>query len=442
MTSYSFAPSRLLLSLASLLAIASASLTGANAYTHKILYSFCAKTNCTDGSGPHGGLIADSTGTLFGTTETGGAHNLGTVFKLTPNAKRTKWKLATLYSFCAKAKTYCLDGEYPNGALVLDTAGNLYGITYQGGAANGGVVFKLSPVEGQSKWKLTRIHDFVTGGTDGYSPASGLTYDGAQSGALYDGSSSLYGTTMMGGGAATGIVFSVTPIADKTQWKEKILHAFTTSDGTLPIGGVIFDGKGNLFGTADTGGSTGYAGTVFELNPNASKTRWTVTVLHNFCEVHCTDGEDPYATLVMDGSGNLLGTTTMGGANDEGVLYKLAPNGADSQLTVLYNFCSQANCADGTEPGNGTVGPLAIDGSGNLFGTTRSGGHSPGSGEGVAYELSGGTQTVLYTFCIEDNCTDGAYPSSGVILYGSKNLVGTTDGGGAYANGTIYELTP
>jgi len=434
-----FAPHRLFPGMIGLLVFVAVFSVGAQAYTHKILYSFCAKTNCTDGSSPYGGLTMDSTGALFGTTAQGGAHSWGTVFKLTPNAKRTSWKLETLYSFCAKKS--CVDGQFPNGALVLDTQGNLYGTTYQGGAANSGLVFKLTPLSGQSRWRLTRLHDFVSGGADGYFPAAALTYSGAQSGALYDGISPLYGTTTMGGGVGNGTVFSVTPIAGKTRWKEDILHAFPDGDGALLVGGVIFGGDSNLYGAAYSGGSAGF-GTVFELSPNAGKTRWTTTVLHNFCEIHCTDGEDPFATVTMDASGSLFGTTTMGGANTEGVIYKLVPKGANSQLTVLYNFCSQANCADGRKPGDGTKGPLAIDASGNLFGTTRYGGDNGVSGDGIAYKLNGTTQTVLYTFCAEVNCTDGSSPSSGLISDGSNNLIGTTDSGGAYAGGTIYELTP
>jgi uncharacterized repeat protein (TIGR03803 family) len=306
------------------------------------------------------------------------------------------------------------------------------------------LVFKLSPVPGQSKWQLTHLHDFVSGGSDGDGPTAGLTYEGARSGALYDGVSPLYGTTSIGGGgAATGTVFSVAPVDGKTQWKEKILHAFAFSEGTLPLGGVIFDALGNLYGTADTAGSSTFAGTIFELSPNPQKTRWTATVLHNFCATFvCDDGANPFATIAMDAAGNLFGTTSMGGNGNNGVAYKLVPDGVNSQLTVLYDFCSLANCSDGRDPGDGSVGPLAIDGSGNLFGTTRYGGNGGANGAGVAYELSGTTQTVLYSFCAEANCVDGWFPSSGLLLDGSNNLIGTTDNGGAYAGGTIYELTP
>lgn len=432
-----------ILAVIGLLAGAAAPLTGAKAYTHRVIYSFCHKTDCADGSAPSGGLTMDSTGSLFGTTSAGGKHGSGTVFKLTPNSKKKKWKLETLYSFCAKEN--CTDGKYPNGALVLDTDGNLYGTSYQGGASNAGLVFKLSPVDGKSKWKLTRLHDFASGGTDGYVPTGRLTYDGAQSGVAYDGISPLYGATTMGGGVGNGTVFSVAPEPGKAHWKEKILHAFATNEGALLYGGVIFDGHGNLYGAAYGGGSSGF-GTVFELKSNASKKRWTVTVLHNFCEIRCTDGEDgqdPFEAIAMDGSGNLFGTTLLGGANEGGVAYKIVPKGENSPFTVLYNFCSVSpHCADGSEPGNGSSGPLAIDVTGNLFGTTRYGGNADFDGFGVVYKLTGKKQTVLYRFCAEANCADGAYSSSGLLLDGSNNLFGSTDSGGAYSEGTIYELMP
>jgi uncharacterized repeat protein (TIGR03803 family) len=415
-------------------------LAGAQAYTHKILYSFCAKAPCTDGAVPYGNLAMDATGAVFGTTGQGGKHNVGSVFKLTPNANKTKWKLQTLYSFCTK--TDCADGWYPNGGLVIDTDGNLYGTTYYGGAAGSGLVFKLSPVVGKPKWKLIHLHDFV-GGTDGVQPTAGLTYAGAQSGAQYDGVSPLYGTTSGGGGeGAEGTVFSISP--GRAKWKETVLHAFTSGDGTNLSGQLMIDAPGNLYGTAPGGGSSG-AGTVFELSPNLGKTRWSISVLYNFCPtLSCTDGLEPQAGVVMGASGDLFGTTELGGAANDGVAFKIVPNGGNSQETVLYDFCSKANCVDGSRPEQWS-GSLAFDASGNMFGATQfGGGHNIDmnfEGGGVVFELNG-TQSVLYAFCAESYCADGEYPSSNLLLDGSGNLIGSTSWGGAYGAGTIYELTP
>jgi hypothetical protein len=161
--------------------------------------------------------------------------------------------------------------------------------------------------------------------------------------------------------------------------------------------------------------------------------RYGYTILHTFCTLaSCADGASPYAPLIFDGAGALLGTT-LGGAG-AGTVFKLVPDGTNSTETVLYAFCpTHINCLDGAFP----QGPLAMDSSGDLFGTAF--GNGPNGG-GVVYKLHDGTETVLYGFCAD--CADGATPHGGVVLDGAGNLLGTTASAGANDAGTVYQLTP
>jgi uncharacterized repeat protein (TIGR03803 family) len=167
----------------------------------------------------------------------------------------------------------------------------------------------------------------------------------------------------------------------------------------------------------------------------------TETVLYSFCsQSSCADGSYPEAGLIMDGAGNLYGTTNSGGTSGTGVVFKLAPDGTE---TVLYNFCSQSNCADGSYPSAG----LIMDGAGNLYGTTNGGGTS-GTGvvAGVVFKLApDGTEIVLYSFCSQSSCADGSYPEAGLIMDGAGNLYGTTLSGGSTSGtgqGVVFMVTP
>jgi uncharacterized repeat protein (TIGR03803 family) len=141
----------------------------------------------------------------------------------------------------------------------------------------------------------------------------------------------------------------------------------------------------------------------------------------------------------MDGAGNLYGTTSAGGGTFGGVVFKLAPDGTE---TVLYSFCSQSGCADGSDPEAG----LIMDGAGNLYGTTYSGGSAGFAGRGVVFRLApDGTETVLYSFCSQSNCADGSYPEAGLIMDGAGNLYGTTVSGGSTSGagpGVVFMVTP
>jgi uncharacterized repeat protein (TIGR03803 family) len=196
-------------------------------------------------------------------------------------------------------------------------------------------------------------------------------------------------------GAGTLIATTLASCSDAAAYQEKVLYSFCVrgypcTDGLDPAAGLIGDTLGNLYGTTYMGGN-GFEGTVFELTPNAAKTAWTQKVLWSFCAQAnmCTLGSAPYsAGLMMDASGNLYGTTYGGGANNGGTVFELTPNAAKTAWTetVLYSFCAQAGCTDGAFPVAGVVRAP----SGNLYGTTSDGGLSSAtatSGSGVVFEL-------------------------------------------------------
>jgi len=205
----------------------------------------------SDGAIPNGGLVFDATGNLYGTTELGGTYNYGAVFELSPGAKR--WTEKVLYSFQRLS-----DGGLPIAGLVFDAVGNLYGTTMSGGNADAGTVFELSP--GAGAWTETVLHSF-TGLSDGDGPVAPVT--------LHNGS--LYGTTACGGNRSgcmqnggDGVVFELSPSGGG--WTEQVLHTFTSSpDGALPGGGVIFDPRGDLYGVTGYGGTTG-SGVVYKIS--------------------------------------------------------------------------------------------------------------------------------------------------------------------------------
>ncbi len=295
--------------IAAVLAVAGLAAPAATADTETVLYSFCAQRKCADGETPGAGVIMDASGHLYGTTLVGGGHGGGTACELTPNAAKTKWTETVLYRFCAQSE--CTDGAPPDTGLIMDKSGHLYGTTELGGAHESGTVFELTPNAAKTIWIHKILYSFCaqTNCTDGESPDAGL---------IMDKPGHLYGTTELGGAHELGTVFELTPNAAKTKWTETVLYGFCAqsecTDGAEPIAGLIID-AGHLYGTTGYGGALG-AGTVFELTPNAAKTKWTETVLYSFCtQSACTDGAVPYAGLIMDKSGHLYGTTSYGTVN-------------------------------------------------------------------------------------------------------------------------------
>lgn len=408
----------------------------------KVLHSFCAEAGCADGSQPRGDLLVDASGNLFGTAASGGAGDAGVVYEL--RHVGGEWRYKTLHEFCSQPD--CDDGATPLGKLIADVHGNLYGVTYARVAhgGGGGVAFKLMPAHG--RWKFKTLHKFCSRSNcaDGFGAIGGLTYRGAESGALYDGVSALYGMTAFGGAVGQGLVYSLAPGA--SGWSEHVIHDFCTeteecglSDGGEPIGALIVDSLGNLYGATASGG-VNFDGTLFKLSP-ASGRKWSETILHSFCaDLGCDDGAMPVG-VTMDAAGNLYGATEQYGANGQGGnLFRLSSAGS---FEVLHDFCAEADCADGRQP----FANVALDASGNLFGTTISGGGNDIDqnhfGGGVAFAVpAGGSFTVLHRFCGRAACADGQNPMTALTPAASGRIFGTTAAGGAFAKGEIFELIP
>jgi uncharacterized repeat protein (TIGR03803 family) len=289
------------------------------------------------------------------------------------------------------------------------------------------------PLAGASAASLTPLYSFCsqTDCGDGYLPRAGLIFgsDGA-----------LYGTTAYGGtSGVNSTVFKLTPAATPP-WNETVLYKFcqtaNCSDGYLPVAGLIFGSDGALYGTTRFGGGSGGNGTVFKLTLAGAE-----TVLYNFCsKSNCSDGSEPFAGLIFGSDGALYGTTFSGGTSGNGTVFKLTLAGTE---TVLYNFCSKANCRDGANPGAGLIfGSSGAPGAhlSVLYGTTSIGG-TPSDGT-VFKLLSAGAETVLYNFCSKSNCSDGSEPFAGLIFGSDGALYGTTALGGTHNQGTVFKLKP
>jgi len=406
----------------------------ASAYKFKQIYSFCKKVDCKDGNGPEAGLVSDAAGNLYGTTTGGGVAGAGTIFELTPDPTGTKWEEKVLYSFCKETPAACTDGEGPFGPLIIDSAGNLYGATNIGGAVEGGVAFELerSGKRPHLKVLINFCGEFEDCGSE---PRGGLTFAGAASGTPYDGKSPLFGVTPIGSESNHGVVYEITPAGHGT-WQETVVYTMCSqaacADGSYPNGELLMDAAGNLYGVGQGGGTAG-AGVVFELTPTGGS-GWSYSVLHSFCSA-CAEGSAPVGPLIADARGHLFGATQFGGANGQGSVYTLVPKGADSPINVLYSFCSTANCTDGQEPWSGPT----LDDRGNLIGTASQGG-SFNQSAGVIFSIKGSKENVLHSFCEGENCGDGQNPMGSLISDPLGNLYGVTFAGGKGGGGTVFEL--
>jgi uncharacterized repeat protein (TIGR03803 family) len=317
-----------------------------------------------------------------------------------------------------------------NSPLVADSLGNLYGTTGIGGTLGGGTVFELIPAGG-GLWTEKVLYNFNITGEGGNGPFGSLAFD--QAGNLYGTTTAnLFGTAVLAP-SFYGTVYELMPGVNGS-WTEKTLHRFTASgeDGNSPYSGVMIDGAGNLYGTTAWGGSG--CGTVFMLMPTGGGS-WTEKILHRFIYNH-EDGCNPYTGLVLDANGNLYGTTVEGGVFGWGTVFELIPS-ADGGWgeKILHSFGSGVN---GSDPES----PLLLDASGNLYGATYEGGTT---GEGTVYELSpsgGGrwSEKILHNF--RRGLDDGHLPQGALIFDSAGNLYGTAFGGGANGKGAVFEITP
>jgi len=410
----------------------------ARAQTLTVLHSF---TGGGDGATPLAGLVMDGAGNLYGTASAGGAGH-GTVFKLANHG--SSWVFLPLYSFQGSN-----DGAVPLAVLTIGPDGSLFGTTESGGIPGDcdglgcGTVFNLRPPPTRpssviAPWDETVLFRFSQAMSLGFYPYSEVTFDAA--GNLYgtvadtDSPQSRVERAPSGNCANCGSVYELTRSGNN--WTETLLYSFPGSDvGEAPLGGVIFDQAGNLYGTASGGGHCGY-GIVFELTPGQSG--WTEQTIQAICGG--LGGANPSSTLLLS-SGTLYGGTPgepLGFGDVPGSVFTLTSSGGEWHYTSLHTFGFY---------GIGPAGALALDSAGNLYGTTAIGGITAGvcapSGCGTVWELSpsggGWSYTELYDFT---GGADGAAPHSRVTLDANGHLFGTTSAAGASGFGTVWELTP
>jgi len=395
-----------------------------------------------DGATPNQGLVSDSSGNLYGTTEEGGSvpcatgYGCGTVFELSP-LTGGGWEQTVLFNFCTSTSNpkTCSEGAYPESSLLIDKKGNLYGGTNQGGIGYG-VVFELSPPSVQGGSWTQAVLFTASDVNAGLYPDSQL---------IIDGKGNLYGTNGAGGILGGGNVFELSPpTAQGGPWTETILYTFCQvgpfcSDGQSPAGGVVFDREGNLYGATGLGGANSN-GVVFELSPSQSG-EWTEAVLYTF-SASGQGGSLPDGSLTLDNAGNLYGVTFAGG-----IQYKKYCDDWTKHCGAVFRLLKKANWKEqffqfhGFDGGVPQATPYLNETSGVVFGTTELGGTQA---LGTIYEINGTSETVLYNFCSQANCADGAQPGSGgsLVNIGGK-LYGTTwsGGGNGYGPGTVFEFT-
>lgn len=274
-------------------------------------------------NGTNARLLMDKVGNLYGGTQGGGVNGDGTVFELSPPAKKGSWTKSILHSFDGSDGSWVIDTS-----IIMDASGNLYGTAYHGGTQGAppgnGTVFELTPPATKGGgWTELPPYSFNGGTTDGQNP-TGLTLSNGN----------LFGATVAGGAQNSGTVFELTPNGGP----ESILWSFGSgTDGKAPHRSPIADANGNLYGTTQLGGNSN-DGTVFELSPPTSASgTWTESILHSFSG---TDGDEPVADLIMV-NGNLYGTTTGGGTDGLGTVFELTPpsaSGGSWTESVLYSF--------------------------------------------------------------------------------------------------------
>ncbi len=413
-----------------------AAATSMAAQEETILANFGTTTSV--GQSPDG-IVRDSAGNLYGTTYGGGVYGAGTVFKVSPT-QNGGWTTTYLYNF----GSFPGDGVYPYAGLAMDSSGNLYGVTSQGGGqqcSDGyndfgcGTVFELSPSGSNGEWTETILYSFRSNANnDGYNPVRGLVLDSA---------GNLYGTTLYGGASGVSFGGTVFELRRSVQgvWNERVLHRFGFgNDGVQPVGPLVLDKSGNLYGVTQDGGGPNAFGTAFALEHTSSG--WREKILFRFSSV--STGQNPGSGLISDSNGNLYGITAPLVTEQDlsGNVFELSlrPSGTWKE-TVLHSFGP-------TDPaGYNPETALTLDSVGNLYGTTAQGG---AGNWGTVFRLQRSdsglwTETVLHSF--PSYGTDGKNPDSALVFDASGNLYGTTVYGGTATgadgqNGTVFEITP
>ena len=390
----------------------------AGAQTFSVIHAF----NGVNGAVPSAGVTLRG-GVLYGTTlclpYCGGE---GTVYQITPVG--SNWYFTPLFFFSGP------NGNEPEARVVFGPDNRLYGTTTLGGAQDYGVVFSLTPLTTICKtancFSVEKVLHQFTGSPDGEGPVNGDL--------IWDAMGNIYGTTSAGGSSNLGTVFQMTKSGN--DWTEAPIYSFTGPDGLGPVGGVILDSNGNLFGTTAEGGLYG-DGTVFELTYNINS-GWTETVLYSFQKQ--SDGWFPYASLVKDSAGNLYGTTSDAGPGGGGTVFELSPMGNSWAFTLLYNFTGQQGMQCGQRAA------LSLDSSGSLYGTTTcDGANNLGNVFKLTNTQNGWEYTSLHDFT---GGPDGWGPVSNVTIDTDGTLYGTAAVGGdsscnpPHGCGTVWMIKP
>ena len=312
------------------------------------------------------------------------------------------------------------DGGNPEAGLTVDKAGNLYGTTNDYGNHGYGTVYELKLTKGN--WTVSPLYEF-TGGSDGGHPGPARIRIGPNG--------TFYGSTVLGGDNNNGVVYNLKPPATACRnvlcpWTQSVLYPFKGgSDGSQPSGDLIFDQAGNLYGTTE-GGGQGNLGTVYSVTPSGFESS-----LQSFSG---SNGATPFSGVIFDNAGNFYGTTYQGGLHNDGTVFQVVPVAGGWMENIIYSF---QNGSDGAFP----VGGVVFDpSSGNLYGTTYSGGTG---GAGTVFELTpegngNWSFTTLYSFTGNQDC--GPYDT--LVMDGAGSFYGTTYCGGANKLGSVFELTP
>lgn len=368
----------------------------AQAQTFTKLYSFFLTDN------PSGALFQGTSGDLYGTTQSGGSGDVGSVFEIGPGGG-----LTTLQNFQGS------NGNDPVAGVIQAANGKFYGTTYEGGANGVGSIFQIS------NNTLVTLYSFCTVAncTDGSYP------DGAL---IQAANGDLYGTTASGGTGEDGTVFKINPSTGLVTTLHNFCSLSGCNDGAFPHAGLIQGSNGDFYGTTQDGGVSS-EGVVFKITASGN-----LTVLYSFCALaSCVDGSNPSSALIQGANGDFYGTTSQGGANGDGTVFRITPGGT---LTTLHSF----DGADGANP----VGALVLATDGNFYGTTQNGGANVGDfcegGCGTLFKITpGGTLTRLHSF----RFTDGAAPYAGLIQATNGDFYGTAYEGGENGDGAVYSLS-